>query len=119
MQEAPTRDARSWWLANDKQPKEKHPYLWIDSRSPKIVIPGELKLSAGAPSASLEQRGKLAAIAKQPEFTHYCKPGAGGPYSLFTIILPYKEEEPVDYSAKIIADILLALHEVENSMKEI
>lgn len=55
---------RYWWIG-DKD-KDRYPQLSVSGLAPEIVHPGEVKLFATAPRASVDQRRALAAIASRP-----------------------------------------------------
>lgn len=112
LQERQTPGYRYLWVAQEDQDKDSHPQLWFSTRDPKIVIPGELRMTAVAPQAEGEVLRRLAAVATDHPHRSYCKPAAGGKWSLFTVVVPYPPQDSVSQAAKPIADILIGLHNV-------
>ena len=102
--------SRYWWLADDDQDKDAYPQVWLDTRPATIVVPGELQLTAIAPRATPEQLRSLKSVRIQPQIVNYSKPASGGPWSLFSLTVPCREEEPLENVARPIVEVLLALH---------
>jgi hypothetical protein len=102
-----------WWLATDDLHRDQHPQIYFNSRLPAIVTPGRIELTAIAPNGSPELRQRLAGIASRPEFASYCKKGPGARWSLFTASIAYPEQNSIEHAAQPIADLLLAMRQVE------
>jgi hypothetical protein len=108
-----TKGYRYWWIGKeDDKDKDKRPQLWLEAAKAETVYPGEVKLTAIAPAASPDQLQALAAVAKRPEFSDTCQPASGGPYSLFTVIVKYGTDDPVQRVANVTARLLLTLNDV-------
>lgn len=117
LQERQTAGYRYWWLADNDEDKDAYPQLWFETRSAEIVNPGKLNLTAVAPSASSDQLRRVPGVAKQPALRDYCKPGGGGKWSLFTVLISYGEESPIEIVAKPLADILVAMREAYQGLR--
>lgn len=105
---------RYWWIGEEKH-RDRFPQFWLEKTRPEIVIPGQLKLTAIAPEASSEQVQRLIAIAEKPEFNAVCKKAFGGKWSLFTAIIKYGDEEPVQCVSQITASLLTDLNRAYES----
>jgi hypothetical protein len=97
---------RYWWLGEDDT-KDKYPQFWLESGKPDLVDPGELKLNAIAPQASSEQIAACREVGQRPEFKQMYKKGG----QLFSLIVRYGHEEPIQLVAGVVASVLTALEE--------
>jgi hypothetical protein len=110
LQERQTPGYRYWGIAKDDMDKDAYPQLWLSTREAKIVLPGELRMTAVAPRAEAQELRRLADVATQHNLSSYCKSAGGGRWSLFYVLVSYPQQDPATHAAKPIADVLLALH---------
>lgn len=118
IQEKQTPGYRYWWIAPNDKNKDSYPQLWFDTRSTEIVKPGILRLTACAPNAAGDFQQQLTHVTEDPSISNYCKPARGGTWSLFEVIVNYKDKNYETNAAKPIATILLEMYEVYNKFKE-
>lgn len=111
LSEKVTKGYRYWWVGEEKD-KDLYPQFWLESGSTETVYPGAVKLTAIAPAASQDQLRAFAQVATRPEFTAICRPGLGGPWSLFTAVIKYEDEHPVQRVSSITARLLSALNDL-------
>lgn len=102
-----------YWLIGGPQ-KDSCSQLMVSvsgASASRIVEPGEVEFLATAPTASPDELRALASVASSPSFSTFCKAGKGGRWSLFTGIIKFAGEDPVELVSSIAASLLLALND--------
>jgi hypothetical protein len=101
------------WIGPNGQHKDNYPQLWLKKTDGAVIVPGHMKMVAGAPRAPKDSWKTLADVAMHPKCAVLCKPLAGGPWSLFGVEIDVKfaDDSAVTHAATAIANILLALDE--------
>ena len=117
LQEKTTSGYRYWWLSDNEANGDEFPQLWIASNATAIIVPGTLQVTAIASKARPDDLALLAAVSAQEGLREHCSKRPGTT-TLFVLDLSYTEDDPVGEVAPVIAKVLTALNEVQESIKK-
>jgi hypothetical protein len=108
------KEYRCWWIKDEDTNADDYvPYLWIERRNNKIIVPGILTVVADFDEASGAEKGQLAAIKSSLNLPPHCKLVDK---RLFGVTITLGDQDPVEAASEPILSILIALHEVEKGI---
>lgn len=116
LQTKQTKGYYYWWLGEDRVGKEVCPQLLTNARVAEIVTPGRMRLTAIAHGANVQDCTRFASAATDERIASSCRPGKGGTWSLFEADIEYSQHDPVEFAAQKIAEILLVLDGLQQSI---